>query len=242
MLHLCTFTGIDAKTDLTRVLKISEKYPFLEFAVLYTNNPSDKDARYMSPSIVERIVEFLTWGGVNTAIHFCGSAVMDFLAGDPKVMSAAAKAGRVQLNFKADKSDFSAGAIERIIAARRPQRIITQHFPANYSLNEVISSDNHQVLHDRSGGRGISPETWPESFSNKPTGYAGGLGPSNIAEELSRIRMASGDQICWIDMETGIRENGYFSLDHCEAVAEIASRFVFNDYFARKHLLKGNGK
>lgn len=238
MLSLCTFTGVDGKTDLNRIIKLHEKYQFLEFGVLYTNSPDDKDERYMSPSIAERVVEYLSWSGVYTALHICGRAVDDFLSGENNVLSAASKARRIQLNFKADKCEFSPAAINKIIMARSPTKIITQHFPSNFSLYQDITAENHQILHDLSAGRGIATEFWQKPFPDKPTGYAGGLGPNNIANEIGKISTISGDQNCWIDMESGVRKNGYFSLDLCEEVAKIVAPYMTDDYKKRRELVK----
>jgi hypothetical protein len=51
-------------------------------------------------------------------------------------------------------------------------------------------------------------------------GYAGGLGPANVADELPRIAAAAGARDFWIDMASSLREpgSGAFSLDACERV------------------------
>ena len=57
------------------------------------------------------------------------------------------------------------------------------------------------------------------THSQIPTaGYAGGLGPSNLAAELERINKAASDQAIWIDMETHIRSNADLTFDLNKAV------------------------
>lgn len=60
-------------------------------------------------------------------------------------------------------------------------------------------------LFDVSGGIGVVPESWPKPFKDVYCGYAGGLGPTTIVEQLKRIEQVVGDCEIWIDMETRIR-------------------------------------
>lgn len=70
-------------------------------------------------------------------------------------------------------------------------------------------------LFDRSGGRGESllvqsqgdPSSYPTPVPHRFVGYAGGLGPDNIAAFMPRIYAPGKPERYWIDMETGIRES-----------------------------------
>ncbi len=56
-------------------------------------------------------------------------------------------------------------------------------------------------------------------------GYAGGLKPSNIAQQLPLIAAAAGDGPYWIDMESGVRDaDDRFDLGKCRAVCEAVYR------------------
>jgi phosphoribosylanthranilate isomerase len=59
-------------------------------------------------------------------------------------------------------------------------------------------------------------------------GYAGGLGPDNLAHEIPRIAKAAGDARVWLDMESGVRSNNdkQFDLDKVLQCLEIAKPFV----------------
>lgn len=234
MISVCTFTGIDAKTDLNRVRQISERFPFVEFGVLLTLSPEDNDARYMDISVVKLVLRELH--GVNTALHICGKAVDAFVSGEPKVRQLCLDADRVQLNFKADIARFTIEELDKVIS-RVPVKVITQHFPSNSKLVDQINSSNHQILHDLSGGRGIATTNWSPPFEHKITGYAGGLGPETIDEMLPKIIEASGASSCWIDMENRIRTNGYLDLDLCEAIAAKVAPFINPDELARTAVL-----
>lgn len=89
--------------------------------------------------------------------------------------------------------------------------IITQHTPQNRYLL-AVDAENHALLVDGSGGRGISPSAWNQPATEKAVGFAGGLGPDNLATELQTIRRIARPG-WWADMEgnsawmTGSRSN-----------------------------------
>lgn len=55
-------------------------------------------------------------------------------------------------------------------------------------------------LFDTSSGFGILPEKWPELLPELYCGYAGGLGPDNLQEQLEKIESVIGDNEIWVDM------------------------------------------
>src|SRR5207302_929741 len=95
-------------------------------------------------------------------------------------------------------------------------------------------------LFDTSGGAGLTPddleESWPMAWPGKYCGYAGGLGPDNVADELEKIFGTNAEQAStfWIDMETKVRsyrvENfrkvDYFDLSKCEQVCKQVAPFI----------------
>lgn len=60
------------------------------------------------------------------------------------------------------------------------------------------------ALFDTSGGAGQLPLSWPKPIAAFPCGYAGGLGPDNVAEQLRSIARVC-QQPFWIDMERNVR-------------------------------------
>lgn len=236
MISVCTFTGIDAKTDLNRIVVLAKQFPFLEFGILMSLSPGDKDARYMAPSVVELILKKLASHDINIALHVCGSAVKAYVAGDQIVKRPALYADRVQLNFPLDKVPFSAEELDKAISTA-PYKVITQHFPSNANLVTSLKAKNHQVLHDLSGGRGLKTEEWPDAFENKVTGFAGGLGPDTIDAAMPKILHAARAGNSWIDMESRIRTNDYLNLDLCEAIALKVAPFITNDEAARSEII-----
>jgi phosphoribosylanthranilate isomerase len=217
MIDKCTFTGIDTKTDLDAVIALSRRHKALEFGVLFSRTPEDKDARYPTRAEIEVIISKLE-GVVPVALHICGRAVGEFVAGVADIRELASRFDRVQLNFSLPASPFGVAELDGAIRAfGRP--VITQHFPSNAVLAEAVTAPTHHVLHDTSGGRGIATDSFPPPFPNKYTGFAGGIGPENIADKIADVLAVSGGATVWIDMESRIRTDGYLDLEKCEAAA-----------------------
>ena len=88
---------------------------------------------------------------------------------------------------------------------------------------------NAVALFDHSGGKGRVPRHWtPIPHQEVFTGYAGGLGPDNLADELKRIHDAVGEATIWIDLETKVRsdDDKVFDLDKVRRCYDIARPYV----------------
>lgn len=93
-----------------------------------------------------------------------------------------------------------------------------------------VAGDVH-LLQDRSGGRGALETEWfaPDELCRKAgaaIGYAGGLSPSNIAEQLPRIAEAAGGMAFWIDCESGVRTDDWLDPAKVEAMAAAVLDFL----------------
>ena len=80
-----------------------------------------------------------------------------------------------------------------------------------------------EYLYDRSGGRGLdSFAQWPKPSPCLPRmGYAGGLGPDNIARAVA-FADAFPEASLWFDMESRIRKGGLVDLAAVESVCSQA--------------------
>lgn len=219
MLKACTLTGVDERTSFDWVRLVAETYPFVEFGVLYSMTPEDKDDRYPSRAFIEEFVAAMQGRGVRTALHICGRAVAAFVDGDSDVRALAARFGRVQLNFNAARAPFTAEELDAAIASV-DHPVITQHFPSNAVVSAFVKAPNHHVLFDASGGTGRRGEGWPDRIPGKYMGYAGGFGPDTIEADVmdAEIHAHGGDY--WIDMESRIRTDGWLDSAKCLTVLE----------------------
>ena len=93
------------------------------------------------------------------------------------------------------------------------------------------------MLFDCSHGAGVLPKSWPNSIPSIKCGWAGGMGPANIATQIPRIDaayLAGGSSFpYWVDMETLVRTEtkpDEFDLNKCLAVAaEIEPLVILDD-------------
>jgi len=190
-----TVTGADEQTDVGMLAKLDA-----EIGLLYTATPEGRN-RYPRKEWIKAAARKLP----RVAIHICGSKARgELLSG--WLDDLLENAQRVQVN-----GILSIGDCQSICARYHNKTIITQHKPDNKYLL-AVKAPNHALLIDGSGGRGISPEVWRHPDTQKQVGYAGGLGPDNIAFELGRIRKIA-DGCWWVDMEGKLRVNDCFSVE-----------------------------
>jgi hypothetical protein len=99
---------------------------------------------------------------------------------------------------------------------------------ANLILQAKELQVNHSALFDLSHGIGKLPSAWPDLLPYTKCGYAGGLSPDNLREQMLRIEEKAGDTPVWIDMETHVRSDNdrQFNLAKVRRCLEIASEFI----------------
>jgi hypothetical protein len=234
-LKFVTLTGADDCTNASKMAGLSKKYKFAEWAILFSQSKAGV-SRYPSLDWVDKSLPILS--GCNLSAHLCGKWVDDAIKGrvtflDDDAISDAF--GRLQFNMAKDRllnilkheTKFWDCAFDRPIILGGPYQKYKIYIPT-----DVFALHGANPLLDCSGGRGILPQHWPTisvGEDGKPIfcGYAGGLGPDNIEEELLRIEDAVGDAEIWVDMESKLRnDKDEFDLEKCEQVLSIASRWV----------------
>jgi phosphoribosylanthranilate isomerase len=126
------------------------------------------------------------------------------------------RGGRVQLNFNANSKKVTTAQLAALFEKYPTVSFITQFNQANAMVYlDLLESKNHTVLFDASGGRGVSPAGWMYPLANTRCGYAGGLGPDNLVDQLRLIDTVAGNSLYWVDMEGKLRDlEDHFSLYH----------------------------
>lgn len=213
-----TLTGADDETNISEMVSISEMYPFVEWGILFSQNKSAVP-RYPSCGWVD---DLLSSSIPNLAAHLCGKWVDDILKGKFTFLDGfnGSRFSRFQLNLSkgrlaslTDKETFHRAVGDRTVMVG-----------GNYAT-ALLTGDffglNMHPLFDASGGKGILAD-WNSPFfrdgEQMVCGYAGGLGPDNVVEELDKIAALVGDGTVWIDMESKIRTKDRFDLDKCRKV------------------------
>ncbi len=187
-----TLTGADAQTPLADLVALAEAGA--EIGLLYTFSP---DGRHRYPSLMW-LREAARALRDRCALHVCGGRARAELC-NGRIEWLADMVGRIQVN-----GDVSPIVLQWLCDHFFDRAIITQHNDRNARLLDA-DAPNHTILVDASGGRGLLPESWSRPVTRKPVGFAGGLGPENLREELPKI-IAAATRGAWVDMEGKLRD------------------------------------
>ncbi len=228
-LHNCTLTGIDEQTDLSALVALTARYPFVEWGFLYSPSQEGQPGRYPSVSFLRRALEWLPQH-VYVALHVCGSGVSSLIACERVAAGLAdmvrARSCRLQLNFNITRRPMDTMLLNRFIEGYGHQ-VITQHNKNNACCTSVLNAPNHAVLFDESGGTGQERQDWPTPLTGVYCGYAGGLGPDNLAAQLPLIQAKTGHSPYWIDMEGKLRNSDdRFDLSRAEQCLTLVREFI----------------
>jgi len=214
--HVVTFTGADDTVSAKDLLKVTAKYPDVEWGILFGGG---EGPRWPSRKWLKNELPQLE--GSKLTAHLCGMWVYDLvLHGDftwlYQYESIAGLFQRVQLNFHGQQFPPASPSFHTRIADT-PYQFIFQNDEVNGHLMSSIGGTKEVRLFDVSHGAGVLPtigcdlgeiNPWPKRTIYEYMGYAGGLGPSNITEQLKLIEQAA-DPVqfvpFWIDMETRVR-------------------------------------
>lgn len=210
MITKVTITGADDSINPHELALLSKDYPFVEWGILVSKS-REASARYPSREWMNKLADIAPDLLMNLSCHLCGSYVREFVQGNDNVVYELGNYvwrtfDRVQLNFHAIPHEHNDSLIDMLIK-HKDKQFIFQHD----GVNQGIAEDMHRkgcdvsILFDKSGGAGILPKQWPPHHAEIKCGYAGGLSPDNIEEEIKKIDEQSGVNRIWIDCETHVR-------------------------------------
>lgn len=236
ILKKVTLTGADDSISPSDLVHLSNKYPFVEWGVLVSRS-SQGEVRY--PSTKWRQSLFDTWKShtsLHLSCHICGAWMRHICDGNWSILKIFNETfdmfERLQFNFKNmipeinEKMFFDGLDNDRLYF----KQFIFQcaHFDEQLLQSAKDSEIDAVGLFDLSGGRGTLPTEWPTS--NGYCGYAGGLSPINLKEQLTLIENKVDHEI-WIDAETHLRSenDSRFDLNKVEDFLKISSEWVKND-------------
>lgn len=239
-----TVTGADDSTDVDELLKLSLRFPFVEWGILMSAS-QEGGPRFPSRAWMGKLLDALNGAAfqhrdVQLAGHLCGSWLRMLFTTGSRAFAARLPLGylfdRIQLNTHAQHHDYNAGLLLRGLSEwRHGTQFIFQRDGVNdeiFSIVRAMAQTRHPSvdvvqLSDLSHGAGLLPDEWPPAFGDY-IGYAGGLSPDNLETELFRIAAAAGEKWFWIDAETHVRSsNGLvFDLGKVQRFLEIAEPHV----------------
>jgi hypothetical protein len=236
-----TVTGVD---HFTNRQKLSKNFPFVEWGVLLSRSKMGKESRYPSRTWIEELYAFkLDNPTLRFSGHLCGQWARSFAANVKQFHEEAGALlllfDRLQLNISHILDDINKDDL--IAAINDPAlgkcRVIVQvgrrGIPHWWQLSSFMNVD---CLFDCSGGRDILPDWWPHPVAidkgNRVLldncGYAGGLTPDNLQDQLPHLEHASEGQPIWIDVESGVRTSDVFDLDKVQRFLDITKPYIIN--------------
>lgn len=210
-----TMTGADDKTSASELLNLSFKYPFVEWGILLSRN-SAGGKRFPSLNWIRDLMDMDNANfQVETKFsgHLCGSWVREFLMGNLQCVEDIGECWelfqRIQINTHGEPHDFDLLGLCSALASFPEKEFIFQYDVVNKHILEAVheKQKNCSALFDLSHGAGVLPTEWPKPFFGIPCGYAGGLSPENILDQLDKLHhIVDGGEI-WVDAETHVRSN-----------------------------------
>ncbi len=215
-------TGADDSVSPQDLFDLSVKYPYVEWAILMGREYQGKK-RFPSASWLNNFSA--NCKDLQIAGHLCGKYVNEFLEAKLQFIDEDFYfwnvAQRMQVNTHGVYHPLAnPEMLKNWGFAHLPENIeevIFQIDDVNHHIRLFAEQniDNREIsgLYDLSHGAGISPDHWPVLSPTFKRGYAGGLGPDNIEEQLEKIASVVGDNEIWIDMETKVRSGNDFQFD-----------------------------
>jgi hypothetical protein len=203
------FTGVDLGTVIDDLKALSARYP-IEWGILVD---AAQEQLPLFPDVATRHA-LLTAGDLRFAAHVCGDEARRIANAPETVTLDLAGFSRVQVNHSFEGSNTE--QIENTVRFGRGRGLramlqCKEAFPADARLD---------WLFDTSFGRGTAPSVWPRLPACGPfCGFSGGINAGNVRDVLKAIDAEDG-ALYWIDMESGVRTDGWFDLDKCEAVCK----------------------
>lgn len=234
MLERVTITGADNSVAPSELALLSKKYPFVEWGILVSKKSIGQN-RFPSLDWIKELGEiYRSNPDMQLSCHVCGRWVNEILETgdvDERTGFNFDMFDRVQLNTHGRVHESTIEAYKKL--ARFKHEYIFQYDTKNSHLIELAEKFNvkHSALFDVSGGNGILPKKWEAAKANCQFGYAGGLSPDNLEEQIPKILSASGGESIWIDMETYVRsdDDTKFDLEKVDKCLEIASKYVSDE-------------
>lgn len=236
MLKTVTLTGADDTAEPKSLIALSKEFPFVEWGILVGSHAGK--SRFPSTSWIGNLLdEIPRFSGprMNLSLHVCGRILSAILKEGKWIAGDVDDFNRMQLNITEslpERDDAREAIVTNIMAVQSltciPEIIIRiDHLKNDWLLDALLLRNvKASGLYDRSHGAGLKPDSWPKANPDWNVGYAGGIGPETVLEDVRAILAVAGAKPTWIDMETSLFTNGKFDLGRCRFVLETCREFI----------------
>jgi hypothetical protein len=235
ILRLVTVTGADDTISPYELVGIQRRFPYAEFGILLSGRYSlgEGNSRFPSQKWLIALGDIVREHKLNLCGHVCGSWARKFLVGRWKRSVAPfPEFARYQINTHAERHVLDTAAMSEVVRMLHVfgKKVIFQldGNDGDHAARAAMLQCHPNIsgLFDLSHGAGVLPSEWPKPIEGLHCGYAGGLSPRNVHEQLERIQeVATGET--WIDAETHLRNwNNGFDLDKVECFLQAAMPWV----------------
>ena len=216
-----TITGPDDNTNIMDLIRLSNKYPFVEWGILFSNN-REGTKRYPSKQWIDKVTKC----DLKLSAHFCGWYPKQVLENSNYELITSMKGfNRVQLNYNFKYSN--GWDLDKLLISDLPKKVILQYNKSNATtIDNADIPNNFHILYDASGGRGTEIQSIESPIKGLYTGYAGGLNLDNLDRICQMISSNIDSSEVWIDLESGARTDDEFDLEKVEYILEIASKYI----------------
>lgn len=212
-----TITGVDQLTEIKGLQELQEKFPWVEFGILFSKHWDENGQRYPNPAY---LLPELTDRDLHLSAHICGSMAREIVCTNiwqpfnEMIAYYNFLFDRIQLNvapmsfpgIQSSPLSLPNCCKELIIQQRNTMEIDV--YKAMVNKRNYVS-----ILFDQSGGRG---QILDLSDINQNTfikaGYAGGINPDNVSKILTLL-FEKANHPFWIDVESGVRTRDYLDLE-----------------------------
>ena len=241
ILNRVAIAGADEAVEPEALAELSEEFPFVEWSILFDGEAKPLK-RFPSENWMERLAEISRKRKtpLNLSLHLCRRAVGELILGNLEWFYAhkdlLQSFQRIQLNVTYKRYESELPSLAKRVRRLPPMQVVVQlnGKEINQNVGETLFSQGIDTVYlfDQSGGAGKTVENWlpPVIHPGGTTlcGYAGGLNPENLRENLDKIAIVCGGVPFWADLESGVRNasDDSFNLLRVRQVLEIANAWI----------------
>ncbi len=243
-----TVTGADDSIPPERLEKLVDlwrRFPFVEFGLLMSaNNTPMGKPRFPSIHWLQALARHLTINHLRDlrfSAHLCGKWVHQLLMGE--AMEGFRALDDTNILDYVDRCQLNTHGVLHMLRKKEFLEAVNRTPLSGSQIIFQLDGMNNEfplackdslavsVLHDVSSGAGLLPAGWPLPVPGLFNGYAGGLSPENVVEQLGKIcELLPEHKKIWIDAETHLRsvknDRDIFDLDRVTAFLETVKPYV----------------